>query len=83
MISTINVETIQSDFHQCVHKVTKIFSQIDERKPKPIPQTKQNYQQWYKPGAFSAIRQFSDAQKERLERLLIKDYDINNQLNEL
>ncbi len=83
MISTINVETIQSDFDQCVHKITTTFSQIGERKPKRIPKTKQNYQQWHKPGAFSAIRQFSDAQKECLERYLIEDDNINNKLNKL
>ena len=83
MISTINVETIQSDFDQCVHKITTTFSQLNERKPKRIPKTKQNYQQWHKPGAFSAIRQFSDAQKECLERYLIEDDNVNNKLNKL
>ena len=82
-ISTINVETIQNDFNQCIHTITTTFNQIGKREPTPIPKTKQNYQQWYKSGAFSAARQFSDAQRQFLEQFLNEDYKVNNKLNRI
>jgi hypothetical protein len=82
-ISTINVETIQNDFNQCIHTITTTFNQIGQREPTPIPKTKQNYQQWYKSGAFSAARQFSDAQRQFLEQFLNEDYKVNNKLNRI
>jgi hypothetical protein len=82
-ISTINVETIQNDFNQCIHTITTTFNQIGKREPTPIPKTKQNYQHWYKSGAFSAARQFSDSQRQFLEQFLNEDYKVNNKLNKI
>ena len=82
-ISTINVETIQSDFEQCVQIITKTFGPINKKEPTTIPKTKQNYQQWYTPGTFSLTKQFSDTQKIFLDQYLSDDYRIHNALKQI
>ena len=80
-VSTINVETIQNDFERCVHTITKTFEQLGKKKATAIPKTKQNYQQWYKPGTFSSVKQFSDAKRRFLDRYLSDDHSIHDKLN--
>ena len=80
-VSTINVETIQKDFERCVHTITKIFEQLGEKKATAIPKTKHNYQQWYKPGTFSSVKQFSDVKRLFHDRYLSDDHSIHDKLN--
>ena len=82
-ISIINVETIHNDFEHCVDTIMETFKQMSTRKPAVIAKTKQNYQQWYNAGKFSAAKQLNSVEKLFLDGYLNNDYTINLKLNEI
>jgi tetratricopeptide (TPR) repeat protein len=82
-ISIINVETIHNDFEHCVDTIMETFKQMSTRKPAVIAKTKQNYQQWYNAGKFSAAKQLNSVEKLFLDGYLNNDYAINLKLNKI
>ena len=62
-------------------QLQKIFEQLGKKKATAIPKTKHNYQQWYKPGTFSSVKQFSDIKRLFHDRYLTDDHSIHDELN--